>query len=232
MDGNIYERFWAFLRPEGYTAKNLAEVLLNKLDVLEVPTQKLIAQGYDGAYTMIGNTKGVQNVVKTKYPNAHYVHCYAHQFNLLLEKAASSNKTLKKFFANIQSFATFFSRSTNRIRILDDIVSKRLPRSVPTHWNFKTRTVNTLYEYKNLFIECSEKIVDIDADSKTISEATALLSYLKSKDFNFLLEVFHNIMPHVEMLFNQLQCHGADGTFIKGCINNFENPVVTVREDK
>lgn len=38
----------------------------------------MYGQGYDGASNMAGQFKGVQAIIRNKYPNALYVHCLAH----------------------------------------------------------------------------------------------------------------------------------------------------------
>ena len=105
-----FERFWGFFLPEGHCANKISNTILNELDSLGINTNKLIAQSYDGASVMSGATGGVQAIVKQKYPHAYFVHCYAHQFNLILEKAGSCDKKLIIFFADIQAFSTFFSQ--------------------------------------------------------------------------------------------------------------------------
>ena len=59
---------------------------------------KLIAQTYDGAAALSGAKSGVQCRVKEKFPNAHFLHCYAHQLNLILKKATSFNLNVRIFF--------------------------------------------------------------------------------------------------------------------------------------
>jgi hypothetical protein len=81
---------------------------------------------------MSGKNNGVQVKVKEKYPNAHFVHCYAHQINLIMKQATSSNKRLKIFFANVEAFSIFFSLSPKRTAILDKILHKRFPRGANT----------------------------------------------------------------------------------------------------
>ncbi|XP_050064793.1 52 kDa repressor of the inhibitor of the protein kinase-like [Aphis gossypii] len=51
----------------------------------------MYGQGYDGASNMAGQFKGVQKIIRDKYPNALYVHCSAHSLNL----ADSSSINLK-----------------------------------------------------------------------------------------------------------------------------------------
>jgi hypothetical protein len=50
---------------------------------------KLIAQTCDGTTVMSEEKGGVQTIIKETYKNAHFIHCYAHQLNLIMEKAAS-----------------------------------------------------------------------------------------------------------------------------------------------
>jgi len=143
------ERFWGFVIPEGHTADSLAACLLTELQHhFEGCENKLIAQTYDGASVMSGSKHGVQAIIKQKYKHAKYVHCYAHQLNLVLLKAASVTKSVRIFFSNLQGLCSFFSNSPQRISVLEEVVQKRLPRSVPTRWNFHSRSVITVFEYR------------------------------------------------------------------------------------
>lgn len=136
-----------------------------------------------------------------------------------MEKAAQCRKKVKIFFANLQSFSSFFSRSAKRTALLDEVVKRRLPRAAPTRWNFKSRTVNTLFEYKNSFKECLEQILDNDStDSTTLGEANGLLDHLNSAEFLYWLKFFHFIMPHVKIFFNQAQTRGIDSVQIQNAI--------------
>lgn len=77
------------------TADQLAKVLIAKLQqILTAPDDKyqLIAQSYDGASVMSGNSNGVQAFIRESFPYAYFIHCYAHQFNLLIKQAACAIK--------------------------------------------------------------------------------------------------------------------------------------------
>ncbi|KAJ4927579.1 hypothetical protein JOQ06_015304, partial [Pogonophryne albipinna] len=73
---------------------------------------KLIAQAYDGAAVMRGAKGGVQRKVKDVYSSAHYVHCYAHQLNLIMQQATSHIPKMRTFFSDLGGFAAFFSRDS------------------------------------------------------------------------------------------------------------------------
>ncbi|KAJ1169036.1 hypothetical protein NDU88_000943 [Pleurodeles waltl] len=90
IDGNskVVERFYCF----SYLKDTISAAILNELNLIlpeRSGKEKLIAQSYDGASVMRGASGGVPKKIRDIYPNAHYVHCYAHQLNLIMEQAAS-----------------------------------------------------------------------------------------------------------------------------------------------
>lgn len=234
-EGKPVERFWGFLRPSQHDAESLALCIKNELHrhIQDVP-QKLIAQTYDGASVMSGSINGVHAKIKKIYPNAQYVHCYAHQLNLIMSNVASVSRSVRVFFANLGGFCTFFSTSPQRTSILDEVVGKRLPRSVPTRWNFQSRTVNTVYEYRDDLFECMEVIEMEKTEIKhppTIEKASGLKRTLKDNDFLFWLNFFVKIMPHVDILYNQVQKREIDTIYVKKSVENFVGEITNVRNN-
>ena len=180
---------------------------------------------------MAGHSGGLQAIVKETYPNAHFVHCHTHQLNLVMLKAASVNRNVRVFFADLQGICTFFSLSPQRTAILDDVVKRRLPCSVPTRWNFNSRSVNTVFEYKEEIMQCFMLILEGDeiTNSQTISLASGHIKMLKSSVFTFWLSFFHKIMPHIEILFGQLQRRDINSCLARKSISSFEEKVLRIR---
>jgi hypothetical protein len=107
-DGTPVERFWAFLNPGGHDAVSLAATINEVLGkVLDKP-EKLISQSYDRANVMSGQTGGVQTIIQRLYKYAFYVHCYAHQLNLILSQAATQNQQVRVLFSNLSDITNFF----------------------------------------------------------------------------------------------------------------------------
>ncbi|XP_031337552.1 uncharacterized protein LOC116166657 isoform X1 [Photinus pyralis] len=238
LNGQICERFWSFFKPGGHNAGIVANTLLNELETilnLNYPASdnntsanknKLIAQTYDGASVMSGKINGVQAIIKRTFLHAHYIHSYAHQFNLIIERAAQCNKNVKVFFANLQSFSRFFSRTPKRTAIVDEIV-----QHAPTRGNFKSRTVNALFEHQHSFREWLDKIIDEDGtDSVTISEASGLLNHLNCPDFLYWLKIFHFIMPHAEILFNHTEIRGIESAQMQAAVEEFQEQIMLIRK--
>ena len=106
VSGKVVERFWSFCDlPQGNAENISANVIscLNSILPGAHDKQKLVAQCYDGASVMSGQHRGVQSIVKETYPNAHYVHCYAHQLNLILQQATSQIVSVRVFFAHLNA---------------------------------------------------------------------------------------------------------------------------------
>lgn len=228
----VVERFWGFLKPKAHNSEELAECIKEQLDQhIDKETDKLIAQTYDGASVMSGNINGVQAKIKLHYPNANYVHCYAHQLNLVMANAASINRNVRIFFASLGGFCSFFSTSSQRTAILDEVVQKRLPRAAPTRWNFQSRTVNTVFEYREELIICMDKIISDESINytQTIEQASGLKRTLLDDVFISWLTVFHSIMPHVDILYNQLQKRETDSTTVKNNIDSFIKEISKIR---
>nr|CAH7751221.1 unnamed protein product [Callosobruchus chinensis] len=181
-EGSICEHFWGFIRIKDKTATGLKTCIENEIDPLVLKTpQKLIAQTYDGANVMSGVNNGVQAQIKIKYPNAHFIHCYAHQLNLIMQKSASQNA---------------------KVRVL--------PRAVITRWNYNIRTVNFVHENREKLIEVFEEIESRCEKSITSNEASGIRRALEDPEFIFWLELFHKILPQVDILYNQLQSKNKD----------------------
>ena len=230
INGSIHERFWGFFNPEDQTANSIAECILKQLDrIFKDDRRKIIAQTYDGASVMSGNTGGVQTKVKEHYPLAQYVHCYAHQLNLIMEKAASQNQSARVFFCSLSAFPAFFSRSPQRVAALEAVVARKVPGGSATRWNFKSRTVNMIYEHRQSLIDC---FCDLESSlsSKTVQEARGLRHNLEDEEFVFWLTFFQKIMPHVDILYNQLQARQIDAVRAQHAVHAFTSAVEKVRD--
>lgn len=231
-DGEPIERFWSYVIPEKCDAETLSKTILSIIDpLIQNSPNKLIAQSYDGAAVMSGQHAGVQALIKKKYPFAHYVHCYAHQLNLIMSKAASANSQVRVFFGNLQDIPGFFNNSPQRVEVLNKIVNRRIPHGATTRWNFNIRTINVVYENRDSLIECMHAIEEQFSNNTVCSAAASIRRTLNDPIFTFWLTFFHHIMPHVDILFNQLQQRKIEPTLVKEAIDSFERSISQVRNN-
>ncbi|XP_063762101.1 uncharacterized protein LOC134879487 [Eleginops maclovinus] len=180
---------------------------------------------------MRGAKGGVQKKVQDVYVNAHYVHCYAHQLNLIMQQVTSHIPKVSNFFSDLAGFSSFFSRSPKRTSVLDRVVAHRLPRASTVRWNFHSRTVNTVFEHKEDLLQCFETIRDSgEFDPITVREAGGFVRLLEDDSFSFFLKLFHLIMPNVDLLYNQLQKRTIDSVFVQGIMQQFTNNIQKIRD--
>lgn len=230
---NVQERFFEFIPLHSANADSIATALQERLAVILPGDQKnkLISQAYDGASVMRGATSGVQKQIQDLYPNAYYIHCYAHQLNLIMQQATSQIPKVRLFFAILGGFASFFARSPKRTDVLDKVVAHRLPTSSSVRWNFHSRAVNTVFEHREDLIRRFETMRDSDDfDSVTMREAAGFAALLEDQDFKYFLTLFHNIMPHVDLLYAKLQKKDIDSVHIKGSIQQFQRDIQQIRD--
>ena len=145
--GSVCERFLGFFDvSKERDAKAITSVVMRAIDNYG-PTEKLICQTYDGASCMSGQHGGVQALVKQHCPNALFIHCYAHKLNLVLAQGTNNVQAAKQFFADLDAFHNFFSRSCKRSALLCEVdQAMRVPGGSAVRWNFKSRPVHAIHE--------------------------------------------------------------------------------------
>ena len=224
----VVERFWGFFKPDRVNADGIANVILEELEkILKEDKKKVVSQTYDGASVMRGRIGGVHVKVKQVYENAHYVHCAAHQLNLILSKAASCNKEAKLFFAKLDQIPSFFSKSPDR----RSAVELNIPSGSKTRWNYNSKTVlrvslnrQELLTGFNIFVDNPERF-----GFSTIAAAENCIRALNDDDFNFWLKLFSEIMPAVEILYNVMQCTDLTVQKVEQHLQNFQDAVNSIR---
>ena len=214
--GTVNERFINF----SDVSSNRCATAISDLSIKQLRElgclDKLVAQTYDGAAVMSSELNGVQAKIRETVPQAVFLHCYAHKLNLVLSQSVSELLECNNFFSILGSLASFFSSSTKRTALLDEMVGKRFPKLAPTRWNYSGRLVGTVKENKDSLMDLLKAILEYPTqhDERTKNSARGLLAGINTFDFNFLLEVFSLIFPFTEYLYEVLQTKSMDIVFI------------------
>ena len=87
-----------------------------------------------------------------------------------------------------------------------------------------------MYENRDSLVECMEEIENSSWQGLTITQTRGLRLKLEHPTFQFWLTLFYQIMPHVDILYNQLQRRCTDPITVKNAIANFEKAVQKVRD--
>ncbi|KAJ8980558.1 hypothetical protein NQ317_013065 [Molorchus minor] len=142
-----------------------------------------------------------------------------------MSRACSVNPQVRVFFEELHDIPRFLTHSPQRIAVLDKVAG----RNMPTRWNFNISTVNVVYDNRDCLIECMKHLEE-DPDAVTCKEARGIRRILEDPNFTFWLTFFHYIMPHVDVLYNQLQKKNVDPIETQSAVNVFEQSINNVRE--
>ena len=97
-EGKVMERFLGLQHVQSCTAIALKEALVSMLSSHNLSISMLRGQGYDGASNMRGEFNGVQKLIRDENPYAFYVHCFAHQLQLVVVTVSTSSADIADFF--------------------------------------------------------------------------------------------------------------------------------------
>ncbi|XP_025684879.1 uncharacterized protein [Arachis hypogaea] len=111
LDGFVKERFFDLVHVTNTCATTLKKELISVLSHYNIQVENIRDQGYDSTSNMRGEWNGLQALFLKDFPQAYYVHCFAHRLQLALV-AASRELLLQQlrdggwcnFLANVKDF--------------------------------------------------------------------------------------------------------------------------------
>lgn len=116
--GNVVERFLALVHVRETTADSLKAALFGVLDRHKLSVSRIRGQGYDGASNMRGEFGGLQKKILDENPHAFYVHCFAHQLQLVVVSVANCCSSVHDFFEYISLILNTITTSCKRMDTL------------------------------------------------------------------------------------------------------------------
>lgn len=179
-NAEVQERFIKFHVSSNRSATQLAEYFFECIKEFNIGN-KLVAQTCNGAAVAAGRRGGLQNIVKEKYAQAVFVHCYTHRLNFVLSQSVEHIRDCKIFFQTIAGLASFFSESSNRSDSLNGVVHRRLRGVAPIRWKCNSRLVEVVSSIKNELEEVFANMVENpdERDGETRACATGFNENLK-----------------------------------------------------
>ena len=218
----IRETFLTFIHTTDATAKGLADLVAAWLIDHSFDLAKIRGQGYDGASVMSGKVGGVQKLFRD-IVNRHsggvevivpFVHCAAHNLNLVINDAAEATGEGINFFGAINESVNFFGRSLNRwaeLALTEDGMHKlKLKKLCATRWASRIDAVRAL---KNRYADILKVLARISLTTKYAKEradATGLRKNMENYDFVVCIVVWERILTSLYRASQKLQASNTD----------------------
>ncbi|KAG2597648.1 hypothetical protein PVAP13_5KG243300 [Panicum virgatum] len=112
--GRPCERFIGVIHVDDTTSLSLKEAIETLLVRHGLTMAQIRSQGYDGASNMKGDIKGLKTLIMQVSPSASYIHCFAHQLQLVLVAVAKGNTDCVAFFDQISVLLNIIGVSCKR----------------------------------------------------------------------------------------------------------------------
>ncbi|KAF2898046.1 hypothetical protein ILUMI_08129, partial [Ignelater luminosus] len=166
-----------------------------------IDLSKCRGQGYDGAAVMSGPYSGVQKRILDEVDRAVYVHCAAHNLNLVLNDAMNGILEVSKFFATLEKLYAFFAVSIKRWALLSEILSSKrkagslqLKRLCPTRWSSRNDSLLAIrFSYADI-LQALAKIILTSNNASERTDASNLKKDLESFEFVFQVVLHTKIL--------------------------------------
>ncbi|KAF2881217.1 hypothetical protein ILUMI_24954, partial [Ignelater luminosus] len=211
-DIKINESFLGFKKVEDGSAVGLQGDIIDSIKskvificalfcYLGIDLSKCRGQGYDGAAVMSGPYSGVQKRILDEVDRAVYVHCAAHNLNLVLNDAMNGILEIGKFFASLEKLYAFFAVSIKRWTLLSEILSSKrkagslqLKRLCPTRWSSRNYSLLAIrFSYADI-LQALAKIILTSNNASEQTDASNLKKDLESFEFVFQVVLHTKIL--------------------------------------
>ena len=210
----IKETFLGFVPVTDGTAAGLVETTCKYVDNIGIKMEKLRGQAYDGASVMSGVHNGVQKLLKDRSSKpVPFIHCAAHNLNLVINDAVNSVTDNDNFFGVIQSIYVFFSSSINRSRDLQLLAvnsSLSLKKLCVTRWSSRVDSVRAV---RDRFVDILKQLTVISLsskDKKERDEAVGIKKNIEKIDFIIFLVFWERILSCINSASQELQSKNVD----------------------
>ncbi|XP_073470787.1 zinc finger MYM-type protein 1-like isoform X2 [Aquarana catesbeiana] len=198
----VKEHFLGFCELKDLSANSITESLEDCLTVNGLANVLCVAQMYDGAAVMSGVIGGVQAKFQKKHPEAIYVHCYAHELNLVLCYTCKAIPEASDFFQTLENLYTFFSVSFTHHQKFIGLKETELVQLSETRWSCQIRSITALIRNFTAVVQCLKE--------EKSAIATGLLIKLRRLSMRYCLFAFELLLGTTEGFHKLLQKENLD----------------------
>ena len=250
--GIIKERFVGVIHVLETSALSLKSAIDSLFVEYGLSLNKVRGQGYDGASNMRGEFNGLRALIMRENSSAYYVHCFAHQLQLVVVAVAKKHFDVGNFFDMISVLLNVVGASCKRKDMIrqshqekvkqaisnDEIDTGTglnqevtLQRAGETRWGSHYKTLLRLVELFSSVVEVLEYVESDGKDDLKRRQAHGLLVYFQSFDFVFYLQLMLIILGLTDSLSMALQRKDQDILNALSLVNSTKRQLQKLRDD-
>ncbi|XP_065876224.1 uncharacterized protein [Euphorbia lathyris] len=224
--GEVIERFIGIVHVSETTVECLKKAIVTFFATNGLSLSRLRGQGYDGAFNMHGELNGLKTLILNENKHAFYVHCFAHQLQLVVVAAAAQSGSVSTCFDYIPMIVNIVGASCKRKDSLlklhhEKVVNKiqnheistgkcknqeiNLARPKDTRWGSHYKTLVRLFDMWDSIEEVLRNIHVDGYDGKNRGSAGNVLAKMVSFEFVFVTKLMLNILGMTNELSQILQ---------------------------
>ncbi|XP_074378278.1 uncharacterized protein LOC141719800 [Apium graveolens] len=191
----------------------------------------VLGQGYDGASNMRGQFNGLKTLIMRENSSAYYVHCFAHQLQLVVVAVAKKHFAVGDFFDMIAVLMNVVGGSCKRTDMLRDSQKETLLKELgrgeletgsglnqelsliragDTRWSSHYKTLLRLVDLYPSVIEVLKYVEKEGERDVQQRQASGLQIYFTSFEFVFYLHLMLYILGLTDVLSQALQRKDQD----------------------
>ncbi|XP_076956696.1 uncharacterized protein LOC143631974 [Bidens hawaiensis] len=202
--GIVKESFIGIAHVKDTSSSTLKQAIVSLLASNQLSIDQVRGQGYDGASNMRGEFNGLKALILKDNPSAHYIHCFAHQLQLVIVAVAKKHTGVKTFYEYLAMIVNTVSasckqkdmiREAKKERVEKEIekgeikTGKRLNQEVSlvragdTRWGSHHRTIISVLRLFSEVVDVLRYIKKEGDVTQQRSNAKGILSYFKKLEF-------------------------------------------------
>jgi len=229
--GLIKERLIGVVHVSETSASCLKSNIDNLFAKYGLSMTQVRGQGYDETSNMRGEFNGLRALIMRENSSAYYIHCFAHQLQLVIVAVAKKNDDISVFFDMVSLLINVAGASCKRKDMIRESQQERVSKAIcsgqltsgtglnqeqslqrvgDTRWSSHYKT---LLRISSLFPDVIEVLKYVEKEGPTDAkrrQARGLLDYMKDFDFVFSLKLMLLILGHASSLSLSLQRKDKD----------------------
>ncbi|KAI3509688.1 hypothetical protein L1887_25188 [Cichorium endivia] len=229
--GYVKERFIGVVHVRDTSAMTLKNAIDEALTNNGLSFTQVRGQGYDGASNMRGEFNGLKSLILQENESAFYIHCFAHQLQLLIVAVGKKHADVRDFFEEISLVVNVVCGSCKRKDLLRELSqeSRRdgiangeletgkglnqettLIRAGDTRWSSHFNTISSLMK---LYSGVLDVLANVEKEGGTLQnrrQAGGILLNLKTYEFVFYLHLMYEVLHRTNILSKELQKQDLD----------------------